>query len=264
MSDDSFFREVSEELRQDRVRALWTRFGKWIIAAVVLVILLTIGYVVWERWQAAAANASGDRFLAAIDLAAAGETEEAIAQLQALADEGYGAYPALAAMRIGTIRHAAGEDQAAVEAFDRIAADESVPQPIRDMAAVRAAYVLVDSGTLEEVRARVEGLSGDSEPLRFAAREALGLAAWKAGDMEAARGYFTALRDDQATPSGIAGRARLMLDVIAAREGATGETAAPPQGETEAAAEPAAAGETAPAGAVEAEGEASGEALPPS
>ncbi len=27
MTDDSFFREVNEEIRQDQARALWNRFG---------------------------------------------------------------------------------------------------------------------------------------------------------------------------------------------------------------------------------------------
>ena len=40
MSDDSFFREVSEELRQDRVKAIWTRFGTYILAAVILVVVI--------------------------------------------------------------------------------------------------------------------------------------------------------------------------------------------------------------------------------
>ena len=39
-----------------------------------------------------------------------------------------------------------------------------------DWRAVRAAYVLVDHGALSDVRSRVERLTGDSEALRFPAR----------------------------------------------------------------------------------------------
>ena len=40
MSDDGFFREVDEELRNDRVRSFWNRFGRYIIAAAVALVLV--------------------------------------------------------------------------------------------------------------------------------------------------------------------------------------------------------------------------------
>ncbi|WP_206452872.1 tetratricopeptide repeat protein [Aurantimonas marina] len=218
MSDDSFFREVSDELRQDKVKAVWTKFGTWIFAAVVLAVAITAGVVGWDRYRSQQANASGDSYLAALDLAREGKRDEAVAALQTIAVDGYGAYPDLARMSIGGVLHEQDKPGEAVAAFDDVTNDSDVPQPIRDMAAVRAAYILVDSGTLEDVRSRVERLTGDSEPLRFPAREAIALAAWKAGDRETARQLFQQLLDDAGAPNGIAGRARMMLEVIAASD----------------------------------------------
>lgn len=234
MSDDSFFREVSDELRQDKVKAVWTKFGAWIFAAVVLAIAITAGVVGWDRYRTAQANESGDNYLAALDMAREGKRDEAVAALETIAADGYGAYPYLARMSIGGVLHEQDKPDEAVAAFDGVANDSDVPQPIRDMAAVRAAYILVDSGTLDDVRNRVERLTGDSEPLRFPAREAIALAAWKAGDRETARQLFQQLLDDAGAPNGIAGRARMMLEVIAA-----GDTMA-------AAATPAASAATGP------------------
>ena len=39
MSDDSFIREVNEELRQDQLHNLWKRYGALAIAAAVVVVL---------------------------------------------------------------------------------------------------------------------------------------------------------------------------------------------------------------------------------
>ncbi|WP_370640166.1 tetratricopeptide repeat protein [Aurantimonas sp. HBX-1] len=215
MSDDSFIREVNEELRQDKVKEAWTKFGRWLLIGVVILLVATAAYVGWDRYQAAQADASGDRYLVALDLAAAGKPDEAVAALEALAEDGHGAYPELARMRIGSVRAAQGQPEQAVAAFDAVAADSDAPAPLRDMAAVRAAYILVDSGTVDDVRSRVERLTGDSEPLRFPAREAIALAAWKAGDTETASGLFQQLVDDTGASNGISARARLMLDVIA-------------------------------------------------
>ena len=175
MSDDSFFREVSEELRQDRVKAIWTRFGTYILAAVILVVVITAAVVGWDRYQTAQANASGDAYLAALQLARDGKPDEAITALDALAADSYGAYPDLARMSIGGVYQAQGKFDEAVAAFDKVAADAGAPDALRDMAAVRAAYVLVDHGALSDVRSRVERLTGDSEALRFPAREAVAL-----------------------------------------------------------------------------------------
>ncbi len=216
MSDDSFFREVSEELRQDRVKAIWTRFGTYILAAVILVVVITAAVVGWDRYQTAQANASGDAYLAALQLARDGKPNEAITALDALAADSYGAYPDLARMSIGGVYQAQGKFDEAVAAFDKVAADAGAPDALRDMAAVRAAYVLVDHGALSDVRSRVERLTGDSEALRFPAREAVALAAWKAEDTETATTLFQQLVDDPGAPNGIISRARLMLDLIAA------------------------------------------------
>ncbi|MEF2551654.1 tetratricopeptide repeat protein [Aurantimonas sp. A2-1-M11] len=227
MSDESFFREVSEELRQDRVKAIWTRFGTYILAAVVLVVVTTIAVVGWDRYQTAQANASGDAYLAALQLARDGQPDAAVTALDAIAADGYGAYPDLARMSIGGVYQAQGKPDEAVAAFDRVSADAGAPDALRDMAAVRAAYILVDHGSLSDVRSRVERLTGDSEALRFPAREAVALAAWKAGDAETASTLFQQLVDDPGAPNGIISRARLMLDLVAAGKPAPEGTVMP-------------------------------------
>ncbi|WAP69257.1 tetratricopeptide repeat protein [Jiella pelagia] len=226
MSDDSFFREVDEELRQDKVKAVWTRFGAWLLGGAIAVIAITVGVVAYEHYETNQANAAGDRYAAAMRLADEGNADAAIQALQEIAGNGVGAYPALARLSIGGLEAKAGRPEQAVAAYDAVSNDADAPGGLRDMAAIRAAYVLVDSGSLDDVRQRVERLSGDSDPLRFPAREAIALAAWKAGDAETAKPFFQGLVDDSGTPSDISGRARILLDLINA--GATGPNALTP------------------------------------
>ena len=239
MSDESFFREVSEELRQDRIKAIWTRFGTVIVTAIVLILLATAAYVGWERYATSEANASGDRYLAAQDLVREGKTDEAIEAFRALAQDGWGAYPELARLSIANAEAASGDAEEAIAAYGDVAGDSSVPQPLRDMADLRAAYLLVDAGSLADVRGKAERLTGEDNALRYAAREAIGLAAWKAGETETAVDLFQTIVDAGDAPSGIAQRARLMLELIAAEKPAPAASAAPSEG----------AGTEAPAGA---------------
>ena len=214
MSDDSFIREVNEEMRQDQARALWDRFGPLAIGLAAAVILATAGWVGWEYWTTSQANASGDRYSQALVLAGQDKPEEALAALEALQADGYGAYPVLARMRAATVLDAKGERAAAVAAFDAVAADGSVDAPVRDMARLRAGLILVDSGSYADVSSRVEALAADTNPLRHSAREALGLAAWKEGRGADALTLFEQISTDDLAPRNLRERATLMSELI--------------------------------------------------
>ncbi len=214
MSDDHFVREVDEEIRSDQFKSIWDRYGILLITAAVAIVLGTAAYRGYEYWQESRASASGDAFLAALKLAATGDNDGALKALTELEKTGVGAYPVLARMRAATVEAEKGDAAKAVALFDAVAGDAKVDAAVRDMARLRAALLLVDSGTYEAVAKRVEVLSTDGNALRFSAREAMGLAAWKGGDFAAAEGFFKQLADDKDGPRNIAERANVMLDVI--------------------------------------------------
>jgi hypothetical protein len=214
MSDDSFIREVNEDLRQDQARQLWDRYGAYIAGAVVLVVLATAAWVGWDYWSRSQANASGDRFSQALQLAKDGDADKAMEALQALEKDGYGAYPVLARLRIATLLATQGKQAEAVAGFDAVAADGSIPDAIRDMARLRAAFILVDTGSYDDVASRVEPLTADTNAMRHSARETLGLAAWKAGRNDDALKLFEQIASDAAAPRNLQQRASVMAELI--------------------------------------------------
>jgi hypothetical protein len=214
MADDSFIREVNEELRSDRAKALWERFGAFMVGAAVLVVLATAAVVAYQYWDESRANASGDDFSQALQLADAGKYDDALGALAALEKNGYGAYPILARMRGATVKASKGDVAGAVADFDAVAADAAIPDSIRDMARLRAGLLLVDTGTYADVSSRVEALTADANPLRSSAREALGLAAWKDGKDADALKLFDQIAADDGAPSNARQRATLMAELI--------------------------------------------------
>ncbi len=214
MSDNSFFREVDQELRQDQAKALWERYGLLAIGVAAAVVIATVAWVSWEYWTQSRANASGDAYLNALSLATDGRTEEAQAALAELEAGGYGAYPVLARMRSATLQAEAGNHADAVAAFDSVAADRAVPVSIQDMARLRAALLLVDHGSYQDVATRVETLAVETSPLRHSAREALALAAWKDGRFADAQTLFTQIQNDDGAPQNLRRRAEMMSELI--------------------------------------------------
>ncbi|MER8777115.1 tetratricopeptide repeat protein [Mesorhizobium sp. M0977] len=214
MSDDSFIREVNEEIRRDQAHALWDRFGTAVLVLAVLVVLGTAAVVGYRYWDETRANRSGDAFSQALKLANEGKNDEALAALEGLEKDGYGAYPLLARMRAATVKADKGDVDAAVKDFDEVAADTKIPSGIRDMARLRAALLLVDHGTFADVSSRVEALTADTNTLRHTAREALGLAAWKEGKAADALKLFDQIAADDGAPRNTRERATLMSELI--------------------------------------------------
>ncbi len=214
MSDDSFYREVNEEIRQEKTKALWDRFGPAILGLAALIIVGTAAWVGYDYWATSRANTAGDTFTNALKLASDGKNDEALKALEAVEKEGHGAYPALARLRSATVLADKGDAKGAVAAFDAVAGDGSVPMSIRDIARLRAAYLLVDSGSYADVAQRAEPLSADTNSLRAAAREALGLSAWKEGKASDALKLFEQIAADEATPQNARDRANLMAELI--------------------------------------------------
>ncbi|MFD1746078.1 tetratricopeptide repeat protein [Rhizobium helianthi] len=213
--NDSFIREVNEELRSEQISRIWRSYRGFIIGGAVLIVLGTAGYRGYEYWHNHNASQYGDQFLAALNLAKENKTDEAMAALQKLEQDGSGAYPVLARMRAATLLTQKGDATGAIKAFREVAADNSVPSVLRDIAKMRVAYLLVDNGTYADVSAEVEPMATGNHTLRNSAREALGLSAMKAGDTAKARQWFEDIVNDAETPRNVANRAQIMLDTLA-------------------------------------------------
>src|SRR5215475_1383696 len=82
------FQEVDEEVRREQLKKLWERYGHYIVAACVLVVLAVGGWRGYEWWQAKEAAQSGAAFEQAVTLAEAGKHEEAVAAFAKLASDG--------------------------------------------------------------------------------------------------------------------------------------------------------------------------------
>jgi hypothetical protein len=226
MSD--IFNEIEEDIRRERMTRLWKRFGPVLVAAAVLIVLGVSGWRAWEYYSAKQAEEAGASFEQALILARDGKHAEADAALSALMNEAPAGYAVLARFRAAS-ELAAKDTAAAAALFEGISQDISVVSHLRDLARIRAALILVDSGSQADVASRAEPLAGAGNYWRHSAREILALAAWKAGNVADTRRWAQELIADIETPPGARARGQLLLDLASGAETAGSPVpAAPP------------------------------------
>jgi hypothetical protein len=209
------FNEVDEEVRREQLKKLWERYGNYLIGFCVLVVVAVGAWRGYQWWEAKQATQSGAAFEQAVALAEVGKHQEAEAAFAKLAGDGTAGYRVLARLRQAA-ELALTDHQAAVGAYDAIAADNSAGQVIEDLAAVRAGILLVDTAPYSDMRTRLEPLTAADRTFRHTAREILALSAWKAADIAAARQWTDMIMSDPQTPAGTRSRAEVLGDLIAA------------------------------------------------
>ena len=209
MSD--IFDEVDEDVRRERFTKLWERYGNLFIALAVLVVLGVAAWRGYDYWRTKQAEQFGAQFSAAVALADQGKHDEAEKAFAAIADKGTTGYRALAKLREAA-EIEKRDPKAAAAAYEDVAHNASVGQPLQDFAALRAGLLLVDSAPLADVDRRLAPLATGTGPFRHSAREALAVAAWKAGDIAAMRKWVKMVTDDTETPPSL----RQRVDILTA------------------------------------------------
>ncbi len=208
------FREVDEDVRKDQALKVWSTYGRYVIGAVVGVILATAGVQYWIYYTTGQREADGEKFIAALNLARAGRPGAAAEQFDALAKDAGAGITTMARLQRAAALVEAGDTLAAVSLYDQISEDGGAHEMLRDLARLLAAQNMIQTQPRAVVDGRLTPLMTPNNPWRFSATELSGLAALRAGDVPGAREAFKLLSDDQATPQGIRSRAAELLAAL--------------------------------------------------
>jgi hypothetical protein len=214
LSDESLFREVDEEVRRQKLQDLWKRWGNLFIAVSVAVILVVSCYKGWQYWELKRAESAARDYFAALALVEQGKSDEASRKFAELEKSGHDGYSLLARINRAGELAASGKKDEAVKLYDEIAAKAGHAE-LRDAARIRAALLLLDRASREDIVKRVSGLNVPTSVWRNEAREILALAAYRAKDYAEADRLMNEVLTDQDTPPNLRQRAQIMIALLA-------------------------------------------------
>ncbi len=207
------FEQVEEELRSDRYKRMARTWLPVLGGVLVLALVAALAWWGWQSWQtnqAEKASAAYDRGMVALEANDARTADEAFAEA---VEVGNGAYKALGLMQRAGIAVSANKTDDAVALFDEAAKASRQPM-LSDVAAFKAALLLMDTAPLADIQTRLEPLVAEKRPLRAYAQEAQAMALLQHGQTADARAIFVQLQLGQEVSDDVRARAQAAVQVI--------------------------------------------------
>jgi hypothetical protein len=205
------FDEIEEDLRKERAKKLWDRYG-WIVLVVAGGIILGVaGWRGWQWYEHRQAAQAAERFLAAAAAADRGEAAAAAAAFAELSRGAPSGYRVLARLHEAGLKARQGATAEAVALYETLARDSAVPPLYRDLAALLAVLHQADSGDPRALADRLAPLAAPGAAFRHSAMELQAVLAERRGDRAEARRLLEALAEDRGAPDGVRRRAGEML-----------------------------------------------------
>ena len=202
------FDEVNEDLKRDQMQKLWSRFGKYVILAVSIVVLGVggrQGYTTWQDHKSATAATAYHNALGADDLKTA---------LKAELDQLSPGYSMLAKFRIAAAQALAEDYAAAEENYLALSTDPAVTRLYQQAAILLSVMNAPKNRSSDELATRLAVLESQAGPWQAMALEQAAGLALRGGDHKTAVAKFTTLASLPDTPPGVRQRASQMLKIL--------------------------------------------------
>lgn len=213
-NEETFFREVDEELRRDQLGSFWRRYGRLIAVGVVVALLAFAGFLYWQHHQAEKAGLAGEQLSTALRDVSENRPDAAKATLAQLGDSPIDGYRAAARLTAAAVALDKGDDKGAAAQYAAVAADTGLAQPFRDLALIRQTAIEYDTLPPATVVSRLKSLAVVGNPWFGSAGELVGLAYQKMGKADLAGPLFAAMSTDKDVPESIRTRAQRLAGLL--------------------------------------------------
>jgi hypothetical protein len=208
--NETFYREVDEELRRDQVRTWWERNSKLVIGGVLLLLAAIGGIIWWQNQRQVKAAERSAELLSAFDDIAARNKAAAAPKLDALVNSGSDAHRASALMTKAALAIEANDIKGAAALYRQMADDKGLAEPYRNVALVRMTSLEFDTLPPQQVIDRLKPFAVAGNPWFGSAGEMVAISYLKLNRRAEAAGIFAAMAKEKELPDTLRSRATQM------------------------------------------------------
>ena len=208
------FQEIDDELRQDKASRMWRVYGKYVVAAAIVIVLSVGGYKFWQQKQLDDGETASIAYEAALARSASGDHKGAIDEFNGEEIGTVAGYAALSQMQKANLAMKINDFEAALITFKDIAENDNYPQSIKEWASFRYAAVSVEKQIGSNAPADLDSLIATDSPWRFLAKEIKAIREIETGNKSGAKAIFSELADDENAPERLRVRAAEFLKTL--------------------------------------------------
>lgn len=191
--------DLQEQEQIDELKTWWQMYGRWVTIAILVAAIVSLGWNGWRWWRQHQAQEAARIEAELVVALERGELPLARAAAHRLRESRTNALLAdLSGLKLGYELWQAGDHAAAKEELGRVAEQGSEPY-LRDVARLREAAVLLDSGSAQEAFERLAIAPVPELAARY--EEARGDALAALGRLEEARAAYQRALDQGTDPA---------------------------------------------------------------
>jgi hypothetical protein len=220
------FREVEEEVRQERLQKWWKKYGDYVIAGISAIAITVAGYKLWQHYQEQQRLKASSQYQSATQLLTTGQYDLATQAYAQIAKNSPSGYSHLARLSQADSLLAQGKTDEAVAVYTALMNDDKAG--IGEVARIRAAWAQADTKSTNDLRTLLAPINDDKSGWRFMAREILAYRTYRDGKTKEAQKEFETLASSADAPASLRQRAAAMATLIRTSGGENFGTVPPP------------------------------------
>lgn len=213
-ADDILFREINEELKQEKMRNFWKKYG--ILATVVVIAALTfaVSFESIKAWQNKKAQTWSDAYAYAYNLQIQGKYDESIAVFKDIEQQNGGIYRDIAQMQIANILLEQAKNDEALTVLTALVNNPDANANIQNMAVFKLASYKLDNAPREEVEALLNRLIIDNGSWVNVAKEMKAMLEIREGNLSQALEIYNDILNNNELSDTLKSRVQDMISVL--------------------------------------------------
>ncbi len=185
---DAFINEVDEDVKNDNFKALWNKYGIFVILFVILTVSATVSFEKIKSWKVAQNQANTENYMIASQLRE--NPEQTLAALQKISNDNQGIFSDFAKLQIANVLFNLDKTDEALLTLQNLIKDESVGEEVRHIALIKLATYKVDTISRQELEMMLKPLLDENTSWSPLAQDLLAMAAIRDGDVETAQNIY--------------------------------------------------------------------------
>ena len=212
--EDAFIREIDEEIKNEKLKRIWDKYGLFIILFVVLAVFSAVSFESIKAWKDKKNQENSDTLAYALQLQNLGKFDDAQKVLNSLVDNDAGIYADIAQMQIANLFLQQKKTDEAIKVLEKITAQDDFNPQMKDIAVIKLASYKLDNAPAEEIKNMLQPLLVQQNLLANSAKEILAMLAIREKDFSTAKSLYQEISINPKATDTMRTRALNMLNTL--------------------------------------------------